>query len=283
MLELLREHVCFGGIQRFYRHASREIGLPTRCSVFVPEMAATTPVPALFYLTGLTCTEETFMIKAGAQRVAVALGMALITADTSSRGANVVGETDAWDFGFGAGFYVDAIESPWNAHYRMCSYMQELRELVINELPINASQTGIVGHSLGGHGALILALRNPQLFKSVSAIAPIAAPTQCPWGKEAFAGYLCADQASWQQYDASALMASMRTLFPSGILLDQGLSDQFLFVRLLPELFEEACQKAAQPLMIRRHIGYDHAHYFISTVVEDHIRFHRRAFDRASG
>lgn len=276
MLELLSEHGCFGGKQRFYRHPSRETGLPMRFSVFLPEHDAGGVVPALFYLAGLTCTEETFMIKAGAQRVAAAHGLALITADTSPRGANIVGEADAWDFGVGAGFYVDATASPWNSHYRMYSYIKELRELVIDQLPIDPSRTGIFGHSMGGHGALVLALRNRHLFRSVSAIAPIAAPTRCPWGEKAFGGYLGADRSTWEPYDASALMSSMQTPFPEGILLDQGLQDQFLSAQLLPEVFEEACRKAAQPLVIRRHSGYDHGYYFISTVVEDHLRFHKQ-------
>lgn len=276
MLELISEHACFGGVQRFYTHPSREIGLPMRFSVFLPAEAATAKVPALIYLAGLTCTEETFMIKAGAQRVAAAHGLLLITPDTSPRGANIVGETDEWDFGVAAGFYVDATESPWSKHYRMYSYIQELRQLVIRELPVSESQVGIFGHSMGGHGALVLALRNPNLFKSVSAIAPIAAPTRCPWGKKAFSGYLGTNQSTWQQYDASALMASMRTPFSQGILIDQGLSDKFLAEQLFPEVFEEACRQAEQPLMIRRHDGYDHGYYFISTVVEDHIRFHSR-------
>ena len=196
-----------------------------------------------------------------------ARGLLLIAPDTSPRGANIVGETDDWDFGVGAGFYVDATESPWSKHYRMYSYIQELRQLVIRELPVSESQVGIFGHSMGGHGALVLALRNPNLFKSVSAIAPIAAPTRCPWGKKAFSGYLGTNQSTWQQYDASALMASMRTPFSQGILIDQGLSDKFLAEQLLPEVFEDACRQAEQPLMIRRHEGYDHGYYFIQTFI----------------
>lgn len=196
MLELISAHACFGGIQRFYSHPSREIGLLMRFSVFLPAEAGAVKAPALFYLAGLTCTEETFMIKAGAQRVAAAQGMMLITPDTSPRGAGIVGETDNWDFGVAAGFYVDATESPWSKHYRMYSYIHELRELVLQELPVDASRVGMFGHSTGGHGALVLALRNPDLFQSVSAIAPIAAPTRCPWGKKAFPGYLGADQST---------------------------------------------------------------------------------------
>ena len=276
MLELLSEHACFGGSQRFYRHGSREVGLPMRFSVFLPEKAATASVPAVFYLAGLTCTEETFMTKAGAQRVAAERGLALIAPDTSPRGADVPEETGRWDFGVGAGFYVDATEAPWARNYRMYSYILELHELVVGELPIDAAQVGIFGHSMGGHGALMMALRNPTLFQCVSAIAPIAAPTRCPWGKKAFSGYLGADESTWQPYDASALMESKHRPFPHGILVDQGLSDQFLAEQLHPAAFEAACRKAGQPLMLRRHDGYDHGYYFISTVVEDHLRFHSR-------
>lgn len=276
MLELISEHACFGGMQRFYQHQSTAIGLPMRFSVFIPPQARAGKVPALFYLAGLTCTEETFMIKAGAQRVAAAEGLMLITPDTSPRGAGVEGESASWDFGVGAGFYLDATEAPWKTHYRMYSYLLELHALAMREFPIDASRVGIFGHSMGGHGALVLALRNPDLFRSVSAFAPIAAPSKCPWGKKAFSGYLGANEDSWLQYDASALMENRRTPFPGGILIDQGLGDKFLPEQLFPEAFEAACQKAQQPLELRRHAGYDHGYYFISTFVEDHLRFHQR-------
>ena len=277
MLELLSEHACFGGIQRFYRHESREIGLPMRFSVFIPPQAQHGPVPALFYLAGLTCTEETFMIKAGAQRVAAELGLMLIAPDTSPRGANVDGESDSWDFGVGAGFYVDAVQEPWARHYRMYSHILELRARVLAELPADPDRVGIFGHSMGGHGALMLALRNPDLFHSVSAFAPIAAPMRCPWGKKAFGGYLGTDEAAWREYDATELMARRTEApFPKGILIDQGLADKFLAEQLYPEALEEACRAAGQPLELRRHTGYDHGYYFISTFVEDHLRFHSR-------
>ena len=277
MLELLSEHACFGGVQRFYRFDSTAIGLPMRFSVYLPPGAEGKRLPVLFYLAGLTCTEETFMIKAGAQRVAAQEGLILVTPDTSPRGAGVPGETDSWDFGAGAGFYVDATEAPWSQHYRMYSHILELREQVVAQLPADPARVGIFGHSMGGHGALMMALRNPGLFRSVSAFAPIAAPMRCPWGQKAFGGYLGADQASWRQYDASELMAAMDTApFPGGILIDQGLADKFLAEQLHPEAFEEACARAGQPLTLRRHEGYDHGYYFISTYVEDHLRFHRR-------
>ena len=281
MLELLSEHACFGGVQRFYRHDAQAIGLPMRFSVFIPAGAAdaASKPPALFYLAGLTCTEETFMIKGGAQRVAAEEGLILVTPDTSPRGANIAGETDAWDFGAGAGFYLDATQAPWSPHYRMYSYILELRALLETELNLDTQRTGIFGHSMGGHGALVLALRNPQLFRSVSAFAPIAAPSLAPWGKKAFTGYLGSDEASWQQYDASALMQQLQgqaPLFPNGILIDQGLADKFLPEQLFPAVFEAACRDAGQPLTLRRHEGYDHGYYFISTFVEDHLRFHAR-------
>ncbi|MYN18642.1 S-formylglutathione hydrolase [Rugamonas sp. FT107W] len=281
MLELISEHACFGGVLRFYRHASREIGLPMRFSVFMPAQSAQGPVPALFYLAGLTCNEETFMIKAGAQRAAAAAGLMLIAPDTSPRGAGVEGESDNWDFGVGAGFYVDATQAPWSTHYRMYSYIHELRELLVRELPVDGERIGIFGHSMGGHGALMMALKRPDVFRSVSAFAPIAAPSMCPWGKKAFSGYLGDDTAAWERHDASLLMARLQTPFPAGILIDQGLGDKFLKEQLYPEVFEAACRTAAQPLELRRHDGYDHGYYFIATFMEDHIRFHARCLGAA--
>ena len=280
MRELISEHACFGGVQRFYSHRSSAIGLAMRFSVFLPAQALIGKVPALFYLAGLTCTEETFMIKAGAQRAAAAQGLILITPDTSPRGAGIAGESDSWDFGLAAGFYVDATQAPWNTHYRMYSYVLELYQTVIQALPVDPSRVGIFGHSMGGHGALVLALRNPALFRSVSAFAPICAPSQCAWGKKAFSGYLGDNQQDWLPYDASALMGNGQTPFPNGILIDQGLADKFLQEQLFPEAFELACNKAQQPLQLRRHAGYDHGYYFISTFVEDHIRFHSSQLSR---
>ncbi|MBR7777210.1 S-formylglutathione hydrolase [Undibacterium rugosum] len=274
MSELISEHLCFGGVQRFYRHASQAIGLPMRFSVYLPPQAQTAAVPALFYLAGLTCTEETFMIKAGAQRIAAQLGLALICPDTSPRGAGVAGEAEHWDLGLGAGFYLDASQQRWATHYRMQSYLTELHALVNQHLPVIATQTGIMGHSMGGHGALVTALRQPVLFRSVSAIAPICAPMNCPWGEKAFLAYLGSDRTNWERYDASCLMRERQTPFPAGILIDQGLSDQFLATQLHPERLEQACLQAAQPLTLRRHMGYDHGYYFIASVIEDHLRFH---------
>jgi S-formylglutathione hydrolase len=275
MLELISEHACFGGVQRFYRHSSVAIGLPMRFSAFIPARPSGTRLPALFFLAGLTCTEETFMIKAGAQRVAAREGLILIAPDTSPRGANVAGETDAWDFGAGAGFYVDATEAPWSERYRMYSYLLELRTLVVDALDVDDARVGISGHSMGGHGALVLGLRNPERFRTVSAFAPIAAPSHCPWGHKAFGRYLGPDSATWRQYDATALIEDGASRGDRAILVDQGLADQFLATQLNPDLFEAACRTAGQVLQLRRHALYDHGYYFIASFIEDHLRFHR--------
>ena len=279
-LELLSEHACFGGVQRFYQHASGVIGLPMRFSVYLPPQAkidaAGNQVPALLYLAGLTCNEETFMMKAGAQRLAGELGLALIAPDTSPRGANLPGDSDSWDFGVGAGFYLDATQAPWAQHYRMETYLTtELLQLVAQALPIDRKRVGIFGHSMGGHGALSLALKHPELFKSVSAFAPICAPSLCPWGQKAFTGYLGSDVTAWQAHDSSALMAAKSSApFPGGILIDQGLADKFLPTQLFPEKFEAACQSVGQPLTLRRHAGYDHGYYFVATFMDDHLAHH---------
>ncbi len=277
--ELLSEHACFGGVQRFYRHDSQEIGLPMRFSVFLPPQAQHGPVPAVLYLAGLTCNEETFMVKAGAQRMAAALGLALIAPDTSPRGAvveSIEGATASWDFGIGAGFYLDATQAPWAQHWRMESYlMKELLPLVTQTLAIDDQRIGIFGHSMGGHGALTLALRHPGVFKSLSAFAPICASAQCPWGEKAFAGYLGADRNAWLAHDASALMQSQSTApYPAGILIDQGLADKFLADQLHPHLLEAACAPIGQPLTLRRHAGYDHGYYFIASFMADHLKHH---------
>jgi S-formylglutathione hydrolase len=276
-LELVSEHACFGGVQRFYKHASGEIGLPMKFSVYLPPQAAgPAKVPALLFLAGLTCTEETFMMKAGAQRLAAELGVALIAPDTSPRGAGVPGESDSWDFGVGAGFYLDATQAPWATHWRMESWlMRELLPLVTAQLPVDTQRMGVFGHSMGGHGALTLAQRHPGVFKTLSALAPICAPTQCPWGHKAFTGYLGADTGAWKAHDATALMAAQtQAPYPGGILIDQGLADKFLAEQLHPHLFEAACQAVGQPLTLRRHAGYDHGYYFIASFMDDHLRFH---------
>ena len=277
--ELLSEHACFGGVQRFHRHASAVIGLPMKFGLYLPPQAmAGGSVPLLVYLAGLTCTEETFAIKAGAQRLAAELGLALLTPDTSPRGAGVPGEADAWDFGVGAGFYLDATQAPWATHWRMESWLlEELLPQVWACVPVRQAATGLFGHSMGGHGALTLALRHPGVFGSLSALAPICAPTQCPWGVKAFSGYLGDDRSAWAAHDASALMAAQTVApYPQGILVDQGLADKFLAEQLHPHAFEAACAAAGQPLTLRRHAGYDHGYYFIASVVDDHLRHHAR-------
>jgi len=278
---LLSQHACFGGIQRFHEHDSQEIGLPMRFSVFLPPQAERGPVPALLYLAGLTCNEETFPIKAGAQRLAAELGIALVAPDTSPRGANVPGESVSWDFGVGAGFYLDATETPWAAHWRMESYLiGELLPLLGAHLPIDPRRLGVFGHSMGGHGALTLALRHPGVFKSLSALAPICAPMRCPWGEKAFTGYLGTDRTRWAEHDATVLMENQPVApYPAGLLIDQGLGDKFLAEQLHPHLFEAACAGIGQPLTLRRHEGYDHGYYFVQSFVADHLAHHARALD----
>ena len=278
-IKTLSEHRCFGGVQRFLEHESREIGLPMRFSVFLPPQAAFGKVPAVMFLAGLTCNEETFMVKAGAQRLAAELGIALVAPDTSPRGANAPGEADSWDFGVAAGFYLDATEAPWARHWRMESYLiGELLPLLGAQFSIDLHKLGLSGHSMGGHGALTLALRHPGRFKSLSALAPICAPTQCPWGVKAFTGYLGADSGRWIEHDATVLMQHQPVApYPAGILIDQGLGDKFLAEQLHPHLFEAACRAIGQPLTLRRHEGYDHGYYFIQSFVADHLAHHAAA------
>ncbi|MFT3859135.1 MAG: S-formylglutathione hydrolase [Aquabacterium sp.] len=279
-LQLLNEHACFGGVQRFYRHASGAVGLPMQFGIYLPPQALQgEKVPVLVYLAGLTCNEETFAIKAGAQQHAARLGIALVTPDTSPRETDLDEANEAWDFGEAASFYLDATERPWSAAWQMETYItEELPSVLDHHLPVDTQRMGIFGHSMGGHGALTLALRHPGLYKSLSALAPIAAPSQCPWGEKAFSGYLGNDRSLWLAHDATALMGTMRTPpYPQGILIDQGLADKFLATQLHPHLFEEACSRVGQPLTLRRHEGYDHGYYFIQSFVADHLAHHARA------
>ncbi len=275
-LELISEQRCFGGVQGFYRHDSAECAGPMRFSVFQPPQAADGAVPVLYFLAGLTCTEETFMLKAGAQRVAAELGLMLVAPDTSPRGTGIAGITDAWDFGEGAGFYLDASQAPFADRFRMYSYVtRELPAIIEQNFPADFSRSGIFGHSMGGHGALTIALKNPDRYRSVSAFAPIVAPSRVAWGEKAFTGYLGPERESWREYDACELVR--RQSFPGPILIDQGSADKFLDEQLQPELFERACESSGQALRLRIQQGYDHSYWFISTFVEDHLRHHAQA------
>lgn len=244
-----------------------------RLAVYLPPQAETEAVPVLYYLSGLTCTEENFTTKAGAQQFAAKYNVMLIAPDTSPRDTGTPGEEADWDLGTGAGFYVDATMSPWDQHYQMYRYItRELPELIAAHFPVRADRQGIFGHSMGGHGALICALKNPQQYRSVSAFAPIAAPSRCPWGQKAFSAYLGSDPAVWKAYDASELVQT--TQLDQPILIDQGTADPFLDNQLMPHLFEQACAAAGQPLTLRMQPGYDHSYYFIASFIEDHIRHH---------
>lgn len=282
-LETISAHRCFDGTVGYYRHHSAVNDCEMRFAVYTPPAAAHGPVPLLTWLSGLTCTEETFMIKAGAQRAAAELGLMLVAPDTSPRGAEVPDAEDgAWDLGLGAGFYLDATEPPWARHYRMHSYLvTELPGIIAAAFPADTARQGIFGHSMGGHGALVLGLRYPDLYRSISAFAPIAAPGRCPWGRKAFTAYLGADPGAWADWDATELVRRSDGLRGRAeILVDQGLEDPFLATQLYPEAFEEACAAAGQALELRRHAGYDHGYFFISTFIEDHLRHHAARLGR---
>ena len=272
-MELVQSNRSFDGEQRIYRFNSISLQGESRFGIYLPAQAlAGQACPTLFYLAGLTCTEETFAIKAHAQRLSVQLGLILVTPDTSPRGEQVT-QGDHWDIGQGAGFYINATQAPWAEHFQMESYVvEELYDLVIQQFAVQAERIGIFGHSMGGHGALTLALKYPEKFKSVSAFAPICAPSQCPWGEKAFSNYLGSDQAEWQKHDATALVQTKTAHF-ADILIDQGLSDQF-YSQLNPALFQQACQAVGQPLTLREHAGYDHGYYFIQSFIDDHLQFH---------
>lgn len=245
-----------------------------RFAVYQPPQTTSQKVPILYFLSGLTCTEENFMVKAGAQKYAAEHGLLLVAPDTSPRNTGILGEDESWDFGTGAGFYVDATEIPWSSHYKMYSYVvEELPTVIAENFPVNQDKQSIFGHSMGGHGALICAMRNPEKYKSVSAFAPILAPMQCAWGQKALNGYLGDDWKAWRNYDASQLVKKVG--FHSPILIDQGSADNFLQQKqLLPDLFEKACREVNQPLNLRYQEGYDHSYYFIASFMEDHIRHH---------
>ncbi|QIR37758.1 S-formylglutathione hydrolase [Tolypothrix sp. PCC 7910] len=272
-LKLISESKSFGGKVGFYSHPSSTCNGEMRFAVYQPPQASQQPVPILYFLAGLTCTEENFIVKAGAQRYAAEYGLMLVAPDTSPRNAGIPGEDEDWDFGTGAGFYVDATTEPWRSHYQMYSYVvQELPAIITANFPVIGEKQGIFGHSMGGHGALVCALRNPHFYKSVSAFAPITAPMRCPWGQKAFSRYLGTNQEDWRNYDASELIKL--GAYHSPILIDQGTADKFLAEQLLPEVFEQSCQAVNQPLNLRYQEGYDHSYYFIASFIEDHIRHH---------
>jgi S-formylglutathione hydrolase len=273
-LTLTQQFACFGGTVAYYSHPSIACACEMRFAVFIPPQAQQGSVPVLYYLSGLTCTEDNVTTKAGAQRYAAEHGLMLVAPDTSPRGGNLPGEEDDWDFGSGAGFYVDATQDPWSKHYRMYTYIvEELPALIAANFAVLPHRQGILGHSMGGHGALVIGLRNPEIFQSISAFAPIVAPMQCPWGTKAFTHYLGSDRERWQEYDASQLVKTHADP-RRPILIDQGTADSFLETQLMPQVFEQACQAAGQPLTLRMQEGYDHSYFFIATFIGDHIRHH---------
>lgn len=282
MIKPLSENKCFGGTQAVYSHDAGETGCAMRVGVYLPPQAQAESqsqsgkLPVLFWLSGLTCTEENFVVKAGAQRVAAELGIVVVAPDTSPRGVRFPGDDASYDFGLGAGFYVDATQEPWKANYRMYSYVSdELFAWVAANFPVDTARAGIFGHSMGGHGALTIGMKNPQRFKAISAFSPIVAPMRCPWGEKALTGYLGDDRETWRDYDSTELVASRGWNGPP-ILVDQGTRDQFLDNQLKPQLLVEACKTAGVPLRLRMQEGYDHSYFFISTFIEDHLRHHAR-------
>ncbi|MEC4895722.1 MAG: S-formylglutathione hydrolase [Oscillatoria sp. PMC 1051.18] len=273
-LKLKSETRGFGGKVAYYSHQSKCCNSEMNFAVFLPPQAETKAVPVLYYLSGLTCTEENFTVKAGAQKYAAEYGIMLVAPDTSPRDTGILGEDEDWDLGTGAGFYVDATENPWHNHYQMYSYVvEELPNLIVTNFPVIPEKQGIFGHSMGGHGALICALKNPEKYVSVSAFAPIAAPMRCPWGEKAFSNYLGENRESWRNYDASELVKKAN--YNRLILIDQGTKDNFLARgQLLPDVFAEACQEVGQPLKLRYQEGYDHSYFFIATFMADHFQHH---------
>jgi len=275
-MELISSNRVFSGRQEAWSHASEVCDCSMRFGIYLPPQVEAGPVPLLYWLSGLTCTDENFSQKAGAQRAAAELGLALVMPDTSPRGLNLPGQDDAYDFGTGAGFYLNATESPWAGHYNMYDYVvSELPELIAAHFPVQTDCASISRHSMGGHGALTIALKNPDRYKSVSAFAPIVSPVQVPWGQKAFRGYLGDDQSTWCDYDATALVA--RSQFSGEILIDQGTADEFLHEQLRPELFADACAVSGQRLTLRMQSGYDHSYFFIASFIEDHLRMHAEA------
>jgi S-formylglutathione hydrolase len=274
MAELIDSHRCFGGEQRRYRHRAESLSCDMVFSVFLPPQAADGPVPVLYYLSGLTCTDENFVAKAGAQQHAAEHGIAIVAPDTSPRGDGVPDDPEgSWDFGLGAGFYVNATQAPWNTHYRMYDYVVDELPTLVNELlPVDGSRAGITGHSMGGHGALTIGLRNPARFRSVSAFSPICSPANCPWGHKALGNYLGADTAAWLEHDACHLIQQTEERLP--ILIDQGGNDGFLVEQLKPELLLKAATDVGYPVTLRVQAGYDHSYFFVASFIGEHLAFH---------
>ncbi len=274
-LQTIAENRCFEGRQLRFSHESHSLGCDMQFAVYLPPQARSQSVPVLFWLSGLTCTDENFVTKAGAQRYAAEHGIAIVCPDTSPRGEGVPDDPEgAWDFGLGAGFYVNATESPWKVHYRMYDYVTEELPHLLGGLPLQLDNCAISGHSMGGHGALVIALRNPDRYRSVSAFSPIVAPSQCPWGEKAFGHYLGQDRETWKNYDACELIRAGATALP--MLVDQGEGDDFLAEQLRTELLEQACEDAGYAATIRRQPGYDHSYFFIASFIGSHIGFHAR-------
>ncbi|WP_166268794.1 S-formylglutathione hydrolase [Marinobacter caseinilyticus] len=277
-MELLSTNVSFGGEHRRYRHTSAVLDCDMEFAVFLPPKAVANKahrVPVLYWLSGLTCNDQNFMQKAGAHRRAAELGIAIVCPDTSPRGVNLPGEDDSYDFGSGAGFYINATRDPWAQHYRMYDYVvEELPNLIEEALPVN-DHRAISGHSMGGHGALICALKNPGRYKSVSAFAPICNPTECPWGVKAFSGYLGEDREAWAEWDATLLIPEARERLK--LLIDQGTADDFLAEQLNPDALADVCEKLHHPIRLRMHRGYDHSYFFIASFIDEHLDHHASA------
>ncbi|TQV86931.1 S-formylglutathione hydrolase [Aliikangiella coralliicola] len=266
----------FGGTQGVYTHQSASTQCEMELSVYLPEKADTEKCPVIYYLSGLTCTQENVTVKSGFQKYANEAGLIVVCPDTSPRGTDYPGENDSYDFGSGAGFYLNATQAPWSTSYRMYDYVvNELTDLINNNFPVIQEKCGIFGHSMGGHGALTIGLKNPEKFKSISAFSPIVAPSQCPWGEKAFSGYLGKDKEAWKNYDATQLIQNGHRS-ANNILIDQGTADDFLTEQLKPELFQQACEQHGQPLTLRMQPGYDHSYYFIASFMKDHISFHQK-------
>lgn len=276
-LEKVGSNKCFGGDQLQYTHDSAILGCNMRFSIFLPPQAENGNVPVIYWLSGLTCTDENFVQKAGAQQFAAEHGVAIVAPDTSPRGDDVPDDAEgAYDFGLGAGFYVNATQAPWNKHYHMYDYItKELPEVINANFPVDADRTSIMGHSMGGHGALTIALKNPGKYKSVSAFAPIVAPTQCPWGEKALGNYIGSDKAAWAEYDTVELVKTAQERLP--LFVDQGDADNFLEEQLKPELLKEVCEANGHPLELRIQPGYDHSYFFMASFIADHVAYHAKA------